>query len=231
LLLLLLLFFENENFFVINKPAGIASQATLTSSTDTIFHMLVALNSQKFRLSDMFMVHRLDKETSGIMLIARNKDAQKKFEDMFRDKKILKTYDALCFYSPQKNAGMITFPIAKDKSRQNCYYAQINSKTKDAKEAHTEYKVLHNYKSEASYIQCYPKTGRTHQIRVHLAAIGCPILGDKTYSQNIYGHRFTQIALRHMLHASKIQFEFEGKNYNFSAPFPEDFTQVLKNLV
>lgn len=226
------LIFENESFFIINKPAGIASQATLTSSTDTIFHMLSTLDAKKFNLAHMFMVHRLDKDTSGIMIIARNKNIQKKFEDLFREKKIIKTYDALCFYSPKKPSGNISFPIAKDNSRKNCYFAvtNINARMKDAKEAQTEYLCLKNYKNEASHIQCLPKTGRTHQIRVHMAAIGCPILGDKTYSQNIYGHRFTQLALRQMLHASTILFEIENKKYEFSVPFPDDFKHALKIL-
>lgn len=224
--------FENDDFFVINKPAGIASQATLTSSTDTIIHMLCSMNAEKFKLDKMFLVHRLDKDTSGIMIIARNKNAQKIFEDLFRAKKVLKTYDALCFHSPKQNSGMLTFPIAKDKSRQNTYYAITNlqSKKNDTKEAQTQYNVIKIFKQDASHIECQPKTGRTHQIRVHLAAMGCPLLGDKTYSQNIVGHQFLQIALRHMLHASKVEFEFKNKKFEFNCPFPDDFKDVLAKL-
>lgn len=224
--------FANEQFFIINKPPGIASQATLTSSKDTLFHMLATLDPKKFKLDEMFMVHRLDKDTSGLMIIARNKTIQKKFEDLFREKKVAKTYEALCFNTPQKQTGLISFPIAKDNSKPNCYFAVMNlkSKLKDAKEAQTEYKVIHNYKNEASYIQCYPRTGRTHQIRVHLAALGCPILGDKTYAQNIYGHRYAQVALRQMLHALTIEFQFSGENYKFTAPLPDDFINTVKEL-
>ena len=224
--------YENENFFIVNKPAGMASQATLTSSTDTFFHFLSQFNPQKFELNKMYLVHRLDKDTSGLMIIARNKNAQKKFEDLFREKKVHKTYEALCFHVPQKKSGSILFPLAKDNSKPNCYIAlrESKSKIKNAKEAHTDYKVLNNFKGEASLIQCSPKTGRTHQIRVHLAAIGSPILGDKTYSQNIYGHRFGQIALRQMLHASQVEFEFDGKKYEFTAPFPNDFITTKKTL-
>lgn len=233
------LIFENEQFFIINKPPGIASQATLTSSTDTLFHMLKELNPKKFKLDEMFMVHRLDKDTSGIMIIARNKIVQKTFENLFREKKVNKKYDALCFNAPQKSSGLISFPISKDHSKPNFYFANTSSprsgnnsksKNRETKDAQTEYQLIQNFKNEASHILCLPKTGRTHQIRVHLATIGCPILGDKTYSQNIYGHRFAQIALRQMLHASSIEFQIENKNFQFSIPYPEDFEIVLKEL-
>jgi 23S rRNA pseudouridine1911/1915/1917 synthase len=224
--------FENELFIVINKPAGIASQATLTSSKDTIFYMLEKLDKVRFNTKNMFMVHRLDKDTSGVMLIAKSALIQKQFEDLFRDKKIIKIYDALCFYLPKKNTGIITYPIAKDRNKPNCYFAvtNTNAKIKDAKTAETEYKLIRNYSSEASLIQCFPKTGRTHQIRVHLSSIGCPIIGDRTYSQNIYGHRYSQIAFRQMLHASTIRFELNSKNYEFSAPYPADFEEALSQL-
>lgn len=224
--------FENDQFYVVNKPAGIPSQATLTSSQDSLFPMLVQLNPQKFKLNQLFLVHRLDKETSGVMLVARNTATQKKFEDMFREKKMQKVYDALCYFVPQKAKGQINFPLSKDKGKQNAYFAVTNpqSKIKDAKASLTEYELVEKFKNEASFIRCFPRTGRTHQIRVHLSAIGCPILGDKTYAQNIYGHRFAQIALRHMLHAAKIQFELDGKKYEFEAPWPQDFCEVKKVL-
>jgi 23S rRNA pseudouridine1911/1915/1917 synthase len=224
--------FEHRDFFVINKPAGMASQSTLTSSKDTLFHFLNQLNPQKFVLSQMFLVHRLDKDTSGVMLIARNKKSQVLFEDLFREKEIKKEYDAFVFHVPSQPSGKIDFPIIKDHSKPNAYVALSKGKThnKNAKEALTQYEVVKNFKGEVSWIKCLPKTGRTHQIRVHLAALGCPILGDKTYSQNIVGHRFGQLALRQMLHASQVEFEFGGEKFHFEAPFPEDFVRVKKNL-
>ncbi len=227
------LIFENNDFFIINKPAGIASQATLSSSKDTILHALSNYDPNKFDIFKMFLVHRLDKDTSGLMIISKNKEVQNKFENLFRDKKINKSYEALCFYAPKKLEGNILFPIAKDNSRKNCYFAvtNANSKIRDVKTAETNYLVKKIYKnSEASLITCTPKTGRTHQIRVHLSAIGCPLLGDKTYSQNIYGHRYSQIALRHMLHASNLNFEMNGEKFEFIAPLPEDFQRIIKIL-
>lgn len=227
------LIFENADFFIINKPAGIASQATLSSSKDTILHALSNYDPNKFDIKKMFLVHRLDKDTSGLMIISKNKMIQNKFEELFREKKIKKSYEALCFYVPKKMEGEILFPIAKDNSRKNCYFAVTNpnSRVRDAKSAETNYSVKKTYKNSAvSIITCLPKTGRTHQIRVHLSAIGCPLLGDKTYSQNIYGHRFSQAALRHMLHASNLSFEMNGENFEFAAPLPEDFQRIIKIL-
>jgi RluA family pseudouridine synthase len=227
------LIFENNDFFIINKPAGIASQATLSSSKDTILYALSNYDPIKFDIRNMFLVHRLDKDTSGLMIVSRKKEIQNKFENLFRDKKIKKSYDALCFYAPKKLEGEILYPIAKDNSRKNCYFAVTNpnSKIRDAKSAETNYLVKKIYKNgEASLITCIPKTGRTHQIRVHLSAIGCPLLGDKTYSQNIYGHRYSQIALRHMLHASNLNFEMNGEKFDFIAPLPEDFQRIIKTL-
>ncbi|KAB8030839.1 RluA family pseudouridine synthase [Fluviispira multicolorata] len=225
------LIFENSNFFIINKPAGIASQSTLSSSKDTIFYALNAFDSNKYNVDKMFLVHRLDKDTSGLMVIAKNKDTQNKFEQLFKDKNVEKTYQALTFFAPAKSEGKISFPIAKDNSRKNCYFAVINpnSRVKDVKQAETFYNVEKVFgKNEVSLINCKPKTGRTHQIRVHLAAVGCPLLGDKTYSQNIHGHRFLQIALRHMLHASHLLFEMDGEKFDFNVSLPEDFRRIIK---
>lgn len=226
------LIFEHPNFFVVNKPAGIPVQATLISSTDTFFYALQHMDPNKFKISEMFLVHRLDKDTSGVMLIAKNKIWQRKFEELFFDKKMKKTYDALCFQFPKEPNGKIDFAIAKDQTKKNQYQAILNkdSKIKDQKTAITMYSLIRNYQSEASHVRCFPLTGRTHQIRVHLAAIGCPVLGDKTYAQNIYGNRFRQVALRQMLHASQIEFEMDGIAYKFEAPLANDFIAVVQQL-
>ncbi len=225
--------FENEQFFIINKLAGIAFQSTFVSSTDMIFHLLNKMDPEKFNLKKMFLGHRLDKDTSGLMIIAKNSLVQKKFEDLFREKLVEKHYYAICFNIPKQSAGDISFPIAKDNSRKNCYFAitNPNSKNKNGKEALTKYTVVKYFKeSNAALISCFPKTGRTHQIRVHLSALGCPLFGDKTYAQNIYGHKFYQLALRHMLHASYLKFQLDEQSYEFNSDLPEDFQHIIKTL-
>ncbi len=224
--------FDHKDFVIIDKPAGIATQATLTSSKDTIFHALNTLYPEKFPLSSMHMVHRLDKDTSGILIIARNKLAQKEFEKLFLEKKIEKTYEAICFFSPQKKAGIISYPIAKSNHRTNTYEAVMHSRSKvpHAKQAFTKYEVLQNLAHGTCLVKCFPETGRTHQIRVHLMAIGCPILGDKTYAQNIVGHRYGQLALRQMLHASAIEFTYKQERISIICEWSKDYKEVWQTL-
>ncbi len=228
--------FECDDFVVINKPAGIPSQATLISSTDTILHALHASNPSRFPLAHLHLVHRLDKDTSGIMMIARNKNMQRKIEDAFRDGCVKKEYEALCFCIPKSSEGKISYPIAPDRSRKNAWMPVFGARRPaDAKLAETDYRVREVFrKIQASAITCFPATGRTHQIRVHLMAIGCPILGDKTYSNNIMGHSAAQMALRQMLHASRLQLQIPGVgNFQWVAPLPSDFTEcelALRNM-
>lgn len=226
--------FENENFLAVNKPAGVPTQATLTSSHGTILHEIEKLDPQKFKLASLHLVHRLDKDTSGILLVARNAAWRKILEDAFREHKVQKVYEALCFAVPKKSEGSIDFPIAKNQSQHNAYYPVLGAGRKhaDQKSASTRYEVVEAFeKIKASHVRCFPKTGRTHQIRVHLMAIGCPILGDKTYSQNVVGHPLAQVAFRQMLHAKSVQFKGpKGELFQIEAPLPADFLECLENM-
>lgn len=223
--------FENEDFLVINKPAGVPVQGTLESDRHTILYALQALDEKKYPPSKLFLVHRLDKETSGLMILAKKTEVQKEFEGMFREHKIQKTYKAFCYFTPKDKAGLIQYPIAKDVSRKNTYFAVTTSKKyPNQKPAETRYVVKKTYPHGVALVLCTPTTGRTHQIRVHLAAIGCPIVGDKTYAQNIYGHPYSRTVLRHLLHASRLEFCFHSKKYEFESDFEsEDVKNIIKH--
>lgn len=231
---------EFADFIVINKPAGLPSQATLTSSEDTVIHALKIQFPDKYSAADLFLVHRLDKDTSGVMLIATTKLKQQFFEKLFMEKKIKKTYLALSFGIPKQSSGILKWPLRKDPSRPNTYIAIVGSvshrpasfKGRDGKAAVTGYVVLKTFpKAQASFIECRPETGRTHQIRVHLQALGVPLLGDKTYSNNVIGHPCGQWAARHMLHARELSWiDSDGQTFAFEAPLPDDFRVCLNRL-
>jgi 23S rRNA pseudouridine1911/1915/1917 synthase len=149
-----------------------------------------------------------------------------------------KVYQALCFGIPKSKQGVLDWPIRKDPSRPNTYFAVVGGtarsprSSQDAKSARTLFQVLKTFpKSRASFVECYPETGRTHQIRVHLQALGVPLLGDKTYATNVIGHPLAQAATRHMLHAVSLSWtEKDGQTFVFEAPFPEDFGACLHLL-
>lgn len=231
---------NQTDFVVINKPAGLPSQATLTSSEETVLHALKIQYPSEFSGHELLLVHRLDKETSGVMLIAKNKRAQKTLESLFQERKIKKVYHALSFGIPRETQGVISWPIRRDQTRPNTYMAVLNrpnaraasSRSNDVKSALTGYVVLKTFpKAQCSYFECRPETGRTHQIRVHLQALGTPLLGDKTYANNVIGHPCAQWAARHMLHAQSLSWTSpEGETFAFEAPFPDDFRSCLNRL-
>ena len=219
--------FENEDFLVVNKPSGIPSQASLDSVHNTIISALKK-SFKNYESLDFHLVHRLDKDTSGLMILAKSKAVKKDFDELFKSQSIKKTYHSLCFFSPKENNGTISFPLAKDASRKNAY---IVSNRENSKKALTHYKVLvYNRNLDASYVECKPKTGRTHQIRVHLSAVGAPLLGDKTYAQNVLSHSLKFKVLRHMLHASELDFSYKNKAYKLKAEYPVDFQISLEQI-
>jgi RluA family pseudouridine synthase len=237
---------DHPDFVVISKPAGLPSQATLSSSTDTVAHELAKSFPTKYKIENLLLVHRLDKETSGVMIFAKNTKSQRYFEDLFVKKKIKKTYEAICFFRPKADSGVVDFAIAKDSLRKNAYKAVVprNADAKvqsrdvrakgagEVRSAITRYELKQHFpSSNVSHLVAFPETGRTHQIRVHFQAIGCAILGDKTYSNGVVGHVFGQKFLRHLLHASSVQFVApDGENQFVESPFPLDFSECLSLL-
>lgn len=226
--------FECEDFFILDKTAGMAAQATLESTKDSVLFYLTQADSKRFPEGKIFLVHRLDKDTSGLMIIARNKLAQKYLESLFLERKVQKEYEALCFSKPKFAKGSISFPIVKSRSAPNTFEPVFSSsrQPQGSRTAVTDYSVVKEFSnSDASHLRLFPKTGRTHQIRVHLMALGCPILGDKTYSRGIVGHELYSIALRQMLHAAKLSFVGrDGTKYFFEVPPPQDFKDCLTSL-
>ena len=218
--------FENDNFLIVNKPAGMVVEDV--NHNFPLFQAIKSLDTNNAE-QDFFAVHRIDKETSGLLIVAKSVQSQQDLVEKWSQKKVQKTYQCLCFGVPPKLVGSINTNIGQHAGK-NQY--GINKKHGEGgKTALTAYKVnAVLQKGMASIVSCEPKSGRSHQIRIHLSSIDCPIIGDKIYSNKFKLHFLYQIANRQMLHASQLIFELYGNKYNFHAPVPSDFNQMAKYI-
>lgn len=229
---------DERDFAVIDKPAGLVVYPGTKHEEKTLVNGLLAKWPEIKTVGEdpirPGIVHRLDKDTSGIMIIAKNNEAFRYFKDLFKNKKIEKTYTALVFGHIDENEGKIELPIRRSKSNPVKQVAVAADKDPEGtREAITYYKALKYYsdKNENHYtlVEVKPKTGRMHQIRVHLATIGYPIVGDRMY-QTKQTKQPPKIS-RQLLHASAIKFySLVGKEIEFSSPLPDDFSSFLKSL-
>jgi 23S rRNA pseudouridine1911/1915/1917 synthase len=224
----------HEHFLIVAKPANVIThKPSLTSSSVTLADWLVATHSVEQSVGAQErpgIVHRLDKDTSGLLVIARTNYAHIQFGAMFKDRTIKKTYHAIVHGHPPAS-GVITHAIGRNPYTRNKMTTVIDhSISLDVphsisgfRAAKTEYRVL-EYFDTCSLIEVKPLTGRTHQIRVHCAAIGHPIVGDA-----LYGKQSSLIG-RQALHAYALSFTFDGIPYDFKNEPPHDFADLLANL-
>ncbi|MFA6160465.1 MAG: RluA family pseudouridine synthase [Parcubacteria group bacterium] len=220
--------FENENFVVIDKPAGVQVHPSEKNEADTLVSGLLYKFPEVGTVGDEpqnrpGIVHRLDKDTSGIMLIARNQKTFQELKDKFKNHEIQKTYWAVAHGKLESKKGIIDKSLARARNYKKQTIANAKTQTK-VREALTEYEVLKEGK-EYSLIELKPKTGRTHQLRIHLSSLGHPIVGDEKYKlRNI---KTDESVARHLLHAKKINFSLNGKNFEFEANLPDDFSKFM----
>lgn len=222
---------EDKHFLVINKPDNLAVHPPkLTHKDVTLIDWLVKKFQELSRVGYADrpgIVHRLDKDTTGLLLIARNNCSHALLCDLFRKREIQKTYLALVQGHPEKE-GTIDLPIMRNPTKRNTMIHALPGPIKSGpkrRDAQTHYKVL-EYFENGSLVEVKPITGRTHQIRVHFAAIGHPIIGDYVYGKK------SKIIKRQALHAQKLSFKFNGKQYEFCQNPPKDFLkkiQILRN--
>jgi len=200
---------NNENFVVINKPAGIAVQSG-TKSRRNILDIL--RNTKEFEAVSPYSVHRIDKETTGILVVAKNRKYAQLFTSLFRIRKIHKTYLGIAVGELQKNKGTFIDELFH-------YEGEKKVKTK----AITHFTVIDS-NNNYSLLKLNPETGRKHQLRKQLLIHGYPILGDSKYRMSVNSGKKNTL----MLHAYKINFSIGGTKYNFTAELPISFKNILK---
>lgn len=216
--------YEDDEIAVINKPAGVLSEEAAVG---------------------FFLAHRLDKDTSGILVLAKNEKAQEFLREQFRNRKVKKEYRALVLGDIKNKAGIIDLPIGRSGGKffkrvsLNLSRAKLREKLRGTiREAITEYRVLETFpdfkeiEGGLTLVSVFPKTGRTHQIRSHFSAIGHPVICDKLYSGRRYICPFE--LSRQFLHAYAIEFQLpQGGKIRLEADMPEELEKVtleLRNL-
>lgn len=211
------LIFDCEHFFAINKPAKLATQggSKINLSINDAINYLNSINNCQFKL-----VHRLDKETSGILLIAKTYYSANKLAVAFKEKVIIKNYIAQLFGTPLKQSGEVRNMLLKSRLGSFEHVQECNN---TGKLAITKYKVL-NATGNISTIEFTPLTGRMHQLRVHAKMLGCPIIGDEKYNSLASSPK----SIYMMLHAHTMQLpkEIFGSNIIISAALPNYFNTI-----
>lgn len=225
--------YEDDFLIVIDKPAGVQTHPAGNTTRDTVAHFIVSKYPKLQNVGENLLrpgiVHRLDRETSGILVVAKTEEAFEELKKLFQNRKIEKTYIALVYGHTPKLEGVIDKPLARQKGKLKRAVAKTEQALTKAHEALTMYRVITRYK-DFDLILAKPKTGRTHQIRAHFASLGHPIVGDKLYAFKNIRREKKLFPSRQMLHAYSLQFELFGKKYVFQAPLPEDFRSLLSGI-
>jgi 23S rRNA pseudouridine1911/1915/1917 synthase len=219
--------FENDDLLVINKPAGMVVHPAVGHRSGTLVHAVLGYSPDLQGVGGEErpgVVHRLDKETSGLILLAKNDRAHRWLQDQFRLRRVEKVYLALVDGRPPTPNGRVQAPIGRDRSHRKKMAVLPEGK---GREAVSEYRTLETFSSH-TLLEFHPLTGRTHQIRLHCAFLGCPIVGDE-----IYGRKKATIPIgRHFLHAYRLKVTLPGeaRARTFEAALPEELSRVLDAL-
>lgn len=218
--------YEDEHIAIVNKPAGMVVHPGHGNMEGTLVHALMARYENLPFLEDdptrAGIVHRLDKDTSGVLVVALNNASRDDLLTQFKERTVEKHYLALTETHPPNDKGIIDAPIGRD-PKQRKRMAVL----RDGRKAVTEFAVRSLYQNHA-LLNVHPLTGRTHQIRVHLAFINCPIVGDR-----VYGYRKQRINLKRLfLHAYRLTLDHPttGERLTFEAPLPVGLQNVLDKL-
>jgi 23S rRNA pseudouridine955/2504/2580 synthase len=216
---------EDERLIVLNKPAGMA----VHGGSGVSHGVIETLRQLRGDASYLELVHRLDRETSGCLLIAKKRSALRQLHEYLRKKSLRKHYLALVAGSFPKRRNQLSAPLLKNELQSGERISQVRA---DGKEARTLFKVIRYYR-DATLVEARPLTGRTHQIRVHCQYLGHPIIGDRKYGDDDVNREMRNKGVRRMLlHASEIWLP-DGLNEQHEvvrAPLDEDFQRLLDNI-
>ena len=216
--------FEDDGFMVINKPAGFAVHGGSGVSSGIIEGLRLIRPEARF----LELVHRLDKDTSGCLLIAKKRSALRKLQEFFRNSEIKKTYQALLAGQWDRKKLIVTAPLLKNISKGGERIVVISKAGKAAETLFTRIKLFRN----ATLVEASPKTGRTHQIRVHAASLGHAIVGDDRYGSDEINKLFKNKGYKRMfLHAETLKFKHPvtDEKMTISAPLPLQLMNLLNN--
>jgi 23S rRNA pseudouridine1911/1915/1917 synthase len=231
-----LVIFEDDYLIVLDKPSGWITDSANTTTNQPVLQKWVAdnfkflINNYQFRNG---IVHRLDKETSGVILIAKTEESLRGLQSQFKERLVSKTYTALVHGEVKLVEGMIDEPVGRLPWRRDRFGVLAGGRN-----AVTLYKVVEKYNSKGNHevltlLQLSPKTGRTHQLRIHLKHIGHPIVGDTFYAGRKTSRDDRMVFPRLFLHAGIIQFAHPvtHKDMQFNSPLPGDLSKPLESLV
>lgn len=219
--------FENSHLMVINKPAGMVVHPAAGHHSGTLVQAALAHAPELEGIGGEQrpgVVHRLDKDTSGLILIAKDDRTHRWLQDQFRLRQVKKVYIALVDGHPPTPSGRVEAAIGRSPAQRKKMAVVSPEK---GREAVSNYQTLEVF-PEHTLLEVHPATGRTHQIRLHMAFLGCPIVADA-----VYGHRHVSLPLkRHFLHASRLEVTLPGENEArlFEAPLPQDLSAALTAL-
>lgn len=235
--------YEHTDFLIIDKPAGLLVHKTNNPNSYSLVDILIiqypeikeAIDSNQNTEANLQarygVVHRIDKDTSGLIIIARNQKSLLELKKLFKDRQVYKEYTCLVRGNLKADYGNIIYPIIRSKLDHTKRVAVISDKQSGIKQrtAHSEYWVIERYK-DSTLVKVVIHTGRTHQIRVHLQAIGHPIIGDKLYGGKLERQDNNSLH-RQFLHASKLKFEYLGREYEFQSDLPAELKTYLEQII
>lgn len=214
--------YEDEHILVLNKPSGMA----VHSGTGVNFGVIEVFKQYHPNADKLELVHRIDRDTSGCLLLAKGRPVLNALQNAFRAREMRKSYIALLKDKMKRSPMVVDKPLLRTEiSGENMVVV-----SPEGKKAHSEFVLLQKF-SEASLVKVNIKTGRTHQIRVHAKSLGQPLAGDDKYGDSAFNQYCKRLGTKRLfLHAAELGFELEGKDYAFNAPMPTELSALLEKL-